>query len=200
MMKLLLIVEGHGDQDAVRLLARRVLHELHGRYDVELLPPQRRGEWPKVKQEFQRFYLSARLESAPILWALDFDCSDCLDHEQERAWGLGQAASLDSTGSIDFVFFVKEFESLFLWEKPPLEQGFNESLAEESLPADPENIRDAKGYVSALLPKGRAYKPTTDQARIAQRLDLKLLLEKSLSFRRFEQALRDLTSTVAKSE
>lgn len=199
-MKLLLIVEGHGDQDAVRLLARRVLHELHGRYDVELLAPQRRGEWPKVKQEFQRFYLSARLESAPILWALDFDCADCLDPEQERVWGLDQARSLDSTGLIDFVFFVKEFESLFLWEKSPLEQGFGEPMAEKLLPADPEGIRDAKGFVSGLLPKGRAYKPTTDQARIAQRLDLHLLVEKSPSFQRFEQALRNLTTIGAEPD
>jgi len=92
MSRLLPIVEGYGDLAAVPLLIRRVLHELHGRCDVDVLPPQRRGEWPRVKQDFARFFLSARLENAPILWVLDFDCADCIDVDAERNWALAEAA------------------------------------------------------------------------------------------------------------
>jgi hypothetical protein len=193
MIRLLPIVEGHGDLEAVPLLVRRVLHELHGRFDVEVLSAQRRGEWPRVKQDFERFFRSARLENAPILWVLDFDCADCIDHEKERGWGLAEAARLDPTGLVEIVFLVKEFESLFLWEARPLRDGFGEQIGDDALPAAPEEVRDAKGFVSNLLPKGRAYKPTTDQARIAQRLDLQVLQRRSPSFQRFESAIRALS-------
>jgi len=192
MRRLLPIVEGHGDLEAVPLLVRRILHEIHNRYDVDVLPAQRRGEWPRVKQEFERFFLSARLEQAPILWVLDFDCEACIDHEAERAWALQQAARLDATGVVDVVFMVKEFESLFLWERTALRDGFSERITDDALPPSPEEVRDAKGFVSALLPKGRSYKPTTDQARVTQRLNLALLKDRSPSFQRLERAIEFL--------
>lgn len=189
MRRLLPIVEGHGDLEAVPNLIRRVLHEVHQCFDIELLPAQRRGEWPKVKREFDRYYLAARLESAPILWVLDFDCDDCIDPDLEREWALSRAKQVDSTGRLEMMFIVKEYESLFLWDKRPLEQAFGQLASPAVLPSDPESVRDAKGYVSTLLPKGRAYKPSTDQARVTSRLDLALLAQQSASYSRFEQAV-----------
>ena len=192
MMRLLPVVEGHGDLAAVPLLVRRVLHELHNRFDVELLPAQRRGEWPKVKREFDRYFQAATLERAAILWVLDFDCDDCIDVDSERAWALERAARLDPKTPIELVFLVKEFESLFLWDDSALRSAFGELAVDVSVPANPEQVRDAKGCVSLMLPKGRAYKPTTDQARIVSRLDLAILSECSPSFTRFLRAVESL--------
>jgi hypothetical protein len=65
MKRLLPIVEGDGDMQAVPLLMRCVLNEVLARTDVTVLSAQKRGEWPKVKRDFERVYRSARLETAP---------------------------------------------------------------------------------------------------------------------------------------
>ncbi len=53
--RLLPIVEGEGDERAVPVLLRRIL-EHHGRYDVQVLKPQRRGELPKSQGELRSFF------------------------------------------------------------------------------------------------------------------------------------------------
>ena len=192
MSRLLPIVEGFGDMEAVPLLVRRLLHEVHLRFDIDVLPAQRRGEWPKVKREFERFYLSARIEDAPILWVLDFDCSECIDHIHERGWALAEANRIDPTGQLELVFMIKEFESVFLWEGTALRHAFPELRSNLALPENPEQIRDAKGWVTSALPKGRAYKPTADQARIAARLPLEEVLALSPSLQRLSAAVAAL--------
>lgn len=189
MTRLLTIVEGDGDLKAVPVLVRRLLQETHGRFDVQQLPAQKRGEWPRVKREFKRFYLSARLEDAPILWVLDFDCDDCLDPVAEREWLQAEAKRIDPGGTVEVVFMVKEFESIFLWDDRCLRRAFPEFLANAKLPDNPETVRDAKGWISRNLPKGRAYKPTTDQARMAATVELDHLREVSASMKRLEDSL-----------
>lgn len=186
---LLPIVEGDGDLQAVPVLIRRLLQDVHHRFDIQLLPAQRRGEWPRVKREFERFYLSARLHNAPIFWILDFDCDDCVDVHLEERWLKKRAAELDPQGKIEVAFIVKEFESLFLYDEASTRGAFPELPLSIRFPTQPEAVRDAKGWLSGALPKGRAYKPTTDQARLTSRLDLHLLRHTSPSFQRFEQAL-----------
>jgi hypothetical protein len=101
MERLLPIVEGDGDMQAVPLLMRRVLNEVLARTDVTVLSAQKRGEWPKVKRDFERVYRSARLEAAPILWVVDFDSEDCKDPAVERKWLGEQAHRIDSTGRVE---------------------------------------------------------------------------------------------------
>ncbi|HEX7639602.1 MAG TPA: DUF4276 family protein [Burkholderiaceae bacterium] len=192
MTKVLPIVEGDGDLHAVPVLLRRVLHERLGRFDVQVLPAQKRGELPKVRQEFRRFYLTALKEDASILWVLDFDCDDCLDHAHEREQLLLQARSINPVGRLDIVFMVKEFESLFLHDMGALRSAFPELPGDFSLPRQPESIRGAKEWISKCLPKGRAYKPTVDQAGLCAKLDLVRLKDVSASFARFEAAVAAL--------
>lgn len=189
MTRLLTIVEGDGDLKAVPVLIRRLLHEVHARFDVQQLPPQKRGEWPRVKRDFERFYLSARLENAPILWVLDFDCDQCVDPRVERAWLQGEARRIDPMGVIDVVFMVKEFESIFLWDETCLRRTFPDFQNNIDLPENPELVRDAKGWISRALPKGRSYKPTTDQARMAATIELGQLRTVSPSIQRLEKSL-----------
>jgi hypothetical protein len=189
MSRILPIVEGYGELAAVPLLMRRVLQELHGRFDVEVLSAQRRGECLKVKREFERYYLSARLEQASILWVLDYDCEECTDWKSDREWMLDAARRLDPSGLVDIAFMVQEFESIFLWDLAHLVSAYGEAGMSTGLPIDPESVRDAKGFISRMLPKGRVYKPMADQARITKRLDLDSLRARSPSLQRFEQAL-----------
>jgi hypothetical protein len=189
---ILTIVEGDGDLAAVPMLVRRILHETLQVYDVQVLRPQKRGEWPRVKREFDRFYQVARLDAAPILWVLDFDCDDCVDVEAESRWARERARELDPAGRLELAFMVKEYESLFLAEQSCVRKSFSSLPADAKFPADPERVRDAKGWISENLPKGVAYKPAVDQARLTAMLDLTRLAERSPSFVRFQNCIKNL--------
>lgn len=191
-MRLLPIVEGQGDMQAVPLLLRRVLHEVCARFDVEVLQVQKRGEWPRVKRDFDRMYRSARIESTSILWVVDFDCEECLDPIIERNWLRQQVARIDPSGRVEIVFMIQEYESLFLSDPSCICSSYPELSETTTFPSEPEAVRDAKGWISNALPKGRAYKPTTDQAKLTSRLDLNRLRQTSSSYRRFEKAVISL--------
>ena len=60
--------------------------------------------------------------------------------------------------------------------------------------ADPESIRDAKGWLTAQLPAGISYKPTLDQTRYTSAIDLGLAFDRSESFRRLCHALDELVA------
>ncbi len=76
MKRLLPIVEGQADVKAVPRLLDMVL-KAHRRYEVKLLPAQRRGEFPTVVRSFENFFGAALKERAAILWVMDFDSDEC---------------------------------------------------------------------------------------------------------------------------
>lgn len=188
MIKILPIVEGDGDLAAVPELIRRVAHA-QGRYDVNVLRPHKRGDIPKVKSRFDDFLQIALLESAPILWVLDFDCEDCLDPAAYRREFMERAAKLKGQTPVEFVFMVQEFETLFLADHETTRSVFADIPTAKIFPANPESVRDAKGWISEARPKGSAYKPTQHQQRIAAQVNLDRLRVRSASFRRFEEAV-----------
>jgi len=192
-MKLLPIVEGDGELTAAPAMIRHVLNA-HQRFDVELLKPHRRGEWPKVKKEFDRFFEVATLESAPILWILDFDCEECVSVEEETAWATQRAAKIRDDIPLEMCFMVKEFETLFLADEATTRSTFGDIPESFKFPADPEIVRDAKGFLSNARPSGSTYKPTMHQAKLASQLNLTTLRERSASFRRFEESLLRLVN------
>jgi Domain of unknown function (DUF4276) len=191
MTRVLPIVEGHGELAAVPLLLRRLL-DRQGRNDVVVDRAQRRGEWPIAKREFDRYYRAALNECQKIIWILDYDCNECVDFQVDAAWAISRARELDDRGTLAMCFVVMEFESLFLWEERPLRHVFPNMKRDARLPDDPEGVRDAKGCISAMLPTGYMYKPTTHQARLTAVVDLELLASRSRSFQRLESGLRSL--------
>lgn len=66
---------------------------------------------------------------------------------------------------ISTVLAKREFEAWFLAAASSLagRRGLSASLA---APADPEGIRDCKGWLSRNMPKGRRYSETADQAAL----------------------------------
>ncbi|ADX45701.1 DUF4276 domain-containing protein [Paracidovorax avenae] len=189
--RLLPIVEGEGDERAVPVLLRRIL-EHHGRYDVQVLKPQRRGELPRVKANFARFFEAAILEDAAVLCVLDFDCEWCIDAEHEERNLKAMAHDIRADHPFEACFIVKEFESLFLCDEATTRLALPAISSEAAFPTDPEGVRDAKGWLSAAQPKGMAYKPTTHQAKIASQLNLTHLAQHSPSFQRLDRAVLNL--------
>ena len=187
-MRILPIVEGDGDMEAVPELVRRVLHA-HERYDVEISRPHRRGDLPKVLQRFDDYLQTALIDGDPVLWVLDYDCEDCDDDKRDLVDLVSRSASLRGSVAVEFVFFVKEFESIFLADHETTKAVFEDIPSNFQFPIDPESVRDAKGWISKARPKGAAYKPTQHQKRLASRVDLGRLRCRSPSFRRFEAAV-----------
>ena len=187
-MQILPVVEGDGDMAAVPELMRRIAHD-HGRFDIDIPRPQKRGDLPKVLARFDNYLEVALLDDLPILWVLDYDCDDCKDVAKHTATLNAPAAVRSGKLPVEFVFMVKEFETLFLADAQTTRSVFPDIAADTSFPADPESVRDAKGWLSSARPKGLAYKPMQHQHRLAAQVNLSRLRKTSPSFDRFEQAL-----------
>ncbi len=174
------IVEGDGELKAVPLLLRRMLQQ-QDIFDIQICHAQKRGEYPKVKRALSRFAQVATKEEAAILWIMDFDCDECecVVHERSDLMTATQAAIGD--WPIEFCFMVKEYETIFLADVAVTRDFFRipDSVA---FPVDPESVRDAKGTISRMLPRGRIYKPTLHQERLTAQLSLEALSQASPSF------------------
>ena len=182
------VVEGHGDLSAVPELIRRVAYA-SGRYNVQVLRAQPRGDLLTIKPRFEEFLRVALQEGAPVLWVLDHDCDECTEVTRDLAELSAQAAAISTAQKTEFVFMVKEFESLFLADHETTRAMFPDIPPTTDFPVDPESVRGAKEWLSKARPKGLAYKPSTDQARLTSQLNFGRLRDRSPSFRRFESAV-----------
>ncbi len=192
MTQLHLIVEGDGDAAAIPVLVRKILND-HGLDHIQLTRPQISGDIRKVFKRLGDFLGYAYKNSCPVLWVLD--CDDKIDggpgcpvhHVANIRAAMGNLP-LHQTQTVEFAFFTKEFESLFLAEQQALKNFYR---LPETLVIDPgaQLRRDAKGEVSKLLGKDRGYKETIDQAKIAARLDLAICRAVSRDYRHFEESI-----------
>jgi hypothetical protein len=165
-----LVVEGDGDLRAAPVLLRRIL-EAFQVDNVAIPSPHKRGDLPKVKAEFGRFVRVAQKEEAPILWLLDFDCRSCECVKEENK-NLKERATVEiGAWPLEICFMVKEYETLFLADEQMTRRYFEIPPA-IAWPMNPEQIRDAKGTLSKLLPKGQSYKPTLHQDKLSARINL----------------------------
>jgi len=190
-MRILPIVEGPGDVDSVPLLLRRLLHERHNVFDVEIARQYRYGENGKVTRNFSRQALAAAKEGVPLLWTLDCD-DGC---PVEWANHFEQIIPAGITVPIKFAFFQREYECMFLAEHDCLvaELAINPATPRSS---HPENIRGAKERISKMMPAGAAYKETVHQARLTARMDLNNALANSRSLRHLESSVLSLVQSV----
>jgi len=192
MNKLHLIVEGEGDALAMPVLVRKILNA-NALDHIQVTHPQISGDIRKVFKRLGDFMGYGLKNACPILWVLD--CDDKIDgavgcpvrHVVNLRTAMAEQPILQ-TQSVEFAFFTKEFESLFLAEALALKD-FYSLPAALNINADAANRRDAKGEISKLLGKSRGYKETIDQAKIAARLDLNICRQVSRDYRHFEDAI-----------
>lgn len=199
MRRLLPIVEGHGELSAVPLLIRNILLA-QGIYNVLPLPARRYGEYPSVAKGFDNLFLAAIKESAAILWVMDFDSKayDCPISEAQKL--LARAATLRPNWPLKIAFLVKEYETLFLIDEAASRAVFPDIPSKFSFPEHPEDIRDAKGWLSKARPSsGAAYKETVHQAKITAHLNFDLLRARSRDFAHLERAIIELANSVVPS-
>lgn len=197
MSKLHLIVEGDGDALALPILVRKILNA-NALDHVQLTHPQKNGDIRKVFKRLEDFMGYGLKNACPILWVLDGDIKidgtdGCPVRHVENLRVAMAEQQIHQTQPVEFAFFTKEFESLFLAEKQALKDFYR---LPEALAIDPGAVlrRDAKGEISKLLGKERGYKESIDQAKIAARLDLATCRAVSRDYQHFEDAILRLCS------
>lgn len=170
------IVEGHGECEAIPVLIRRIALTIDPGFEPFILPPIRVPASRLIKTgELERSVeLAARKLSGKggILVLLDCDWKYCCPALEAPAL-LNRARTARSDMLISVILAKKEYEAWFLAAAESLrgKRGLPDDL---QMPVDPECIRDAKGWLSQYMPRGRSYAETADQAAFTSLFDLEM--------------------------
>jgi hypothetical protein len=183
-------VEGQSEEEAIRVLLRRLLDRL-GRHEVQIARPFRVKRYqvvrPRELERALRLGTQDRGNVSAVLVLLDADDDDPHALESALHDRCRQVTDLPSA----VVAAQRELEAWFLGCKDAL-RGFRGIRADANAPQDPEAIRGAKERLTRNMEGGRRYVEVDDQPAFAARMDLDLALQRCASFRRFEGAVRSL--------
>jgi hypothetical protein len=182
-----MIVEGHGEVQAVPVLVRRIARSFSFHTPIacqmrripksQLLRP---GELEKAVEALTRQIG----RNQPLLVLLDAD-NDCPKDLANQLRARCHAKHADVTISI--VIANKEYEAWFLAAAKSLAE--QRGLAEQlDRPTDPESIQGTKEWLTARMPAGDSYSPTRHQSAYSELMDLSEA-RGARSFRKLEKEL-----------
>ena len=166
------IVEGHGEVASVPLLLRRIVTEIDPLAHLHIPRPIRIGRQKIVKLgELEAAVRRAANSSGRngrilILCDANGDCPAQLGSEM-----LHRARAARNDRKIGVVLAKPEFEAWFLAAARSL-AGHRQIRSSAEPPANPEAIRDAKGWLTARMPDGRSYRSLVDQPALSSVFDL----------------------------
>ncbi|MCS7305590.1 MAG: DUF4276 family protein [Thermoguttaceae bacterium] len=223
--RLVLMVEGEGDVEAVPMLVKRLLAKL-GAFDLLSLAPHpiRVGTYSKIcKDRFAdwRRYLNVcrkRRDFGAALLLLDGD-SHCIWTRQgplkeegkkkpfcamQAAQILAEEAQAEGAGSlfsVAVVFACQEFESwLIAGAESLVGRRFPDGrmVFPDRTPDIPPNPEIAPRDAKSWLGKRipTGYNAPRDQANLAEMVDLELIRPRMRSFRRLESAVKQLVEAI----
>ena len=197
-MSISAIVEGHGDEPAVRILAHRLL-DAHSRWDMRVGRIQNAKGKPRLVRKFENFIRYASFDKGcqAVLVVVDAD-NDC---PVDLAKGLSRrAVGLGLQIPVAIVVPHHEFEA---WFVAALDESAGNPVRtrlqldpEAVCPDNPDALRDAKGWLKGRMKRDRSYTETDDQPALADALSVELASARSRSFRRLERALRELLAAI----
>lgn len=208
--KLVLMVEGQSEESSLPGLITRILKDVNGQDVLYVSTTMRVGELHGLvnrgsEAEWIRFLNSAAKKDhlGAVLLLLDGDAKarNGIDTSEgkktfcarETASFLARRARKETVAgkafSLAIVFARQELESWLLAGCPEFAVRIDRSGKDlERAP------RDAKGEISAL--RKRPYKETTHQPELTRKLDFARVRPKMRSFRRLENAIRQLVDAV----
>lgn len=170
--KLALIVEGHGEVEAVPILLRRIAQTIVPERDLRFPHPIRVPRSKLVKPgELERAMVLAALQAGQqggimILLDCEDDCPAELGPQL-----LERARQARGDVPVSVVLAHREFETWLLAAAESL-RGRRGLAPDLEPPPDPEAIRGAKEWLSARMEGDRRYVETLDQAALAATFDL----------------------------
>ena len=186
-MKVVAIVEGHGEVTALPVLLRRLGDWCTPGKPAEVLSPIRvqRDRFLNREDEFRRYLLLAAAKCGEDGWVLvlldaDDDCpAEFVAPLVERVKAhIGHRR-------VSVVLANREYEAWFIAAADSLNhhRGFVFVPAEI---IEAEIPRDAKGWIGGRMESG-TYRETTDQAAFSARMDLQQAFDRSRSFRKLSR-------------
>lgn len=182
-VRLGVVVEGHGEAQAVPVLLRRIASELDPGTVLDIPQPLRVAKDRLLRREGEltRTIDLLRRKVGPsgglvVTFDADDDCPAVLG---PRARTMVSATGLDVPFSI--IIPRQEFEAWLVAGAEGL-RGRRGLPADLVAPDDPEALRDGKGWLGARMP--RWYSPTVDQAALASAFDMERARQRSPSFAR----------------
>lgn len=181
---IVIIVEGQGDEEALPVLARKLLHERNS-YPVIATHRVKRNKVVKPGElEKAVEFASLSPDCSGILVVLDAD-EDCPATTGPTLAARAIAAATHKT--VGLVLANTEFEA---WAVAGIEglRGRRGVELDAACNGDPDAIPSPKGALERMM-NGRSYLETDDQAAFAQLLDHSLARTRSRSFRKFEREL-----------
>ncbi|MCV7199839.1 DUF4276 family protein [Mycobacterium angelicum] len=185
-LKVGVIVEGHGDVDAIPVLIRRIA-ELHEIFDTVILRPFRvnRSRFNEKFDDFERAlrYLSQNSHVIAVVLDADDDCPrDLCSNLRLRAREIVKHLP------VSIVAANKEFEAWLLAAIESL-RGRCGVRTDAVCPSNVEEIRGAKQRVEAMM-DNRIYSETVDQVKLAANMDLRIARQNSRSFDKFVRDIK----------
>ncbi len=183
------IVEGQSEERAMGVLMRRVLED-EGVFDLQVARPfrvkrqrvVRAGELERTLAHSQR----SRPGASALFVVLDAD-DDCPASLSAELLTRGAA---ETDLELRVVFSKIEIEAWLLAAVESL-RGIRGIRQDAAPPAEPEQVRNAKGLLTQLMEGNRGYVATDDLPALVARADLSLAATRSPSFAKFR---RDMAS------
>lgn len=192
MSTIIAIVEGQGEVSAVPFLIRRIAAAVEPSVVPQVPKPIRVKRHRFLKEnELERYVDLAARQAGPdgcILIILDAD-DDCPPERASEV--LQRATAVRSDCRIRVVLAQREYEAWFLAAADSI-AGHRELRSDTTAPAEPESIRDAKGWLTSRMPPGRVYKETRDQPALTMMFNLDQARRGARSFDKMWRTVVDL--------
>ena len=193
-LRVVVIVEGHGEERAVRTLLERIWYELLGGDYIEVIPwrgkqgqlllPEGEGVKPVVEAAAIKLHATERTDFRRLLLIMidtEGHEENCPRTRASEIVGWAREERSDALTEIVCVLPNVMFETWFAAAATSL-RGKNDLPADLAKPDDPEGAGLGKGWVKKHLP--RKYKETVDQPRFVGHISLAECRDSSRSFRK----------------
>ncbi len=197
-LRIVPIVEGHGETESIRILLTRIWIELFGNDAIDILRPIRHPSSRLTKVEYLRkaIELAARkLANEPdhegqdlILILVDADDAlPCQLGPELLTWAI------ETRGDIPIACVLpnKEFETWFVGSAHTLDEFL--TIDERGIPDDPEVSRSGKAWIENRFSRGK-YSSSIDQPRLTARIDLEACRDRCKSFDKLCRELERFTA------
>lgn len=187
------IVEGHGEVESVPVLIRRIAAEIDSSIALQIETLRYSSSKLKKNNELERAVEQAAdimNGNGGIIVLLDCDGDgECPKIDAPAL--LSRACSARPDVPISVVLAYKEYEAWFIAAAESLrgKRRLTESL---EMISDPEQIRDAKGWLSYRMPNNRPYSEIRDQPALTALFDI----QSARRANSFDKCYREVTGMI----
>jgi hypothetical protein len=195
-LRVVVVVEGHGEDGAIRTLLERIWHNLLGGDYIEVVPWRAKQGQLRKKEGLSRVVEAAAIKLHAtgrtdfrrlLLVMIDTEGEECpKTSAAERIEWVREVRS-DPATEIACIMPNPMFETWFAASANSL-RGKNDLPTDLSKPEDPEANKLGKSWVKKHLP--RKYKETVDQPRFVSHMSLTECKDSSRSFRKLVKEIQ----------